>query len=189
MKTMRQSVDDVLVVGGGPAGLAAALFLARAGLKTAVVDAGASPLFSVPRVANFPGRPDAPSGARLLAELARQAEDAGARIVRDYVRDVEDQGGVFVLGLENGGARHAERLLLATGEDLRLVGILGLDRRGTHVETDAEGRTSYPRVYAAGRLRGLLPAHAAVSAGDGAWVAVHLISDLRGELYWDHPVG
>jgi len=186
MKTMRQPVDDVLVVGGGPAGLAAALFLARAGLQVTVVDTGASPLFAVPRVPNYPGRPDAPPGARLLADLRRQAEEAGAKVTRGYVQDVEDRGGVFVLTSEGGEKLHAERLLLATGEDLRLVGILGLERRGTYVETDPAGRTSYPRVYAAGRLRGLVPEHAAVSAGDGAWVATHLVSDLRGEPYSDH---
>ncbi len=183
---MRESVADVLVVGGGPAGAAAALFLARAGLRVSVVDAEASPLFRVTRVANFPGRPDAPAGLELLADLRRQAEEAGAGWTPGYAVDVEDQGGVFAVRLRQGRVRFAERLLLATGEDLRLVGILGLEREGTFVATDRAGRTSYPRVYAAGKLRGLVPEHAATSAGDGVWVAVHLISDLRGEPYRDH---
>jgi len=183
---MREPVEDVLVVGGGPAGAAAALFFARAGLRVAVVDAEASPLSSVRRVANFPGRPDAPAGPELLADLRRQAEEAGAGWVLGYAEDVEDQGGVFAVKLAQGGVRFGERLLLATGEDLRLVGILGLEREGTFVATDRAGRTSYPRVYAAGKLRGLVPEHAATSVGDGVWVATHLISDLRGEPYRDH---
>jgi len=183
---MRKSVADVLVVGGGPAGAAAALFLARAGLRAYVVDDEKSPLFSLSRVANFPGRPDAPSGLELLADLRRQAEEAGAGWVKGYAEDVEDQGGVFAVKLAQGAVRFGEHLLLATGEDLRLVGILGLEREGTFVATDRDGRTSYPRVYAAGKLRGLVPEHAATSAGDGVWVAVHLVSDLRGEPYRDH---
>jgi len=186
MKTMREPVEDVLVVGGGPAGAAAALFLARAGLRVVGVDAEGSPLYAVRRVENYPGRPDAPSGVELLEAMKDQARKAGARWVLGRVQDLEDLGGVFAAQLASGERRFAERLLLATGDDLWLVGILGLEREGPYVATDAGGRTSYPRVYAAGKLRGLVPEHAAQSAGDGVWVATQLISDLRGEPYRDH---
>ncbi len=186
MKTVRDRVRDVVVVGGGPAGWSAAFFLARAGLDVLVVDAGESPLGGVTRVANFPGCPEPLPGKRLLERLAGQAAAAGAVVRQGYAVDLRDQGGVFELVFRQGDGVYGERLLLATGADLRLAAILGLDRSGNHVATDFRGRTSYPRVYAAGLLRGLTPEHAAVSAGDGAWVALNLVSDLRGEPYYDH---
>jgi len=186
MKTVRNRVRDVVVVGGGPAGWSAAFFLARSGLDVLVADAGESPLGRVGQVENFPGCPGPLPGQRLLERLADQATAAGADVCRGYVVDLKDQGGVFELVFRQGDGAYGERLLLATGADLRLAAILGLDRSGHHVATDSRGRTSYPRVYAAGLLRGLTPEHAAVSAGDGAWVAVNLVSDLRGEPYYDH---
>ncbi|GAA5334971.1 MULTISPECIES: FAD-dependent oxidoreductase [Thermus] len=176
---------DVLVVGGGPSGLSAALFLARAGLKTLVLDGGRSQVLQVSQVPNYPGLLDEPSGEELLARLRAHAERYGAEVRRGVVKGVRDLGGVFEVETEE-GVVEAERLLLCTHKDPTLPSLLGLNRKGTFIDTDEGGRTSYPRVYAAGVARGKVPGHAIVSAGDGAYVAVHLISDLRGEPYKDH---
>ncbi len=176
---------DVLVVGGGPAGLSAALFLARAGLKVLVVDGGRSQIKTVSRVPNYPGVLDEPSGEELLGRLRAHAERYGAEVREGFIKGVRDLGGVFEV--EVGEERlEAERLLLCTHKEPTLPSLLGLARNGVFIQTDEGGRTSYPRVYAAGVARGKVPGHAIVSAGDGAYVAVTLVSDLRGEPYKDH---
>lgn len=176
---------DVLVVGGGPAGLSAALFLARAGLKVLVVDGGRSKIQPVSRVPNYPGLLDEPSGEELLGRLRAHAERYGAEVRTGFIQEVRDLGGVFEVRVE-GETLKAERLLLCTHKEPTLSSLLGLARNGVFIQTDEGGRTSYPRVYAAGVARGKVPGHAIVSAGDGAYVAVNLVSDLRGESYKDH---
>ena len=69
---------DVVVVGGGVAGLAAAVFTARHGLDTLVLDAGESILRRNAHLENFPGFPAGINGRQLLDLLDEQAENAGA---------------------------------------------------------------------------------------------------------------
>ncbi|MOA12265.1 hypothetical protein D3C78_1322440 [compost metagenome] len=57
----------------------------------------------------------------------------------------------------------------------------------TVVETDGTGRTSNPRVWAAGTIAGV-SVHTIITAGDGAKVAIELISELNGERYVDHDI-
>ena len=178
---------DVIVVGGGPSGLSAALFLARAGLKVLVLDGGRSKVKGVSRVPNYPGLLDEPSGEELLRRLEAHARRYGAEVRPGVVKGVRDMGGVFEVETEE-GVEKAERRLLCTHKDPTLPSLLGLTRRGAYIDTDEGGRTSYPRVYAAGVARGKVPGHAIISAGDGAYVAVHLVSDLRGEPYKDHAL-
>ena len=110
---------DCLVIGGGPAGLTAAIYLARFRRDFLVVDSGASRASWIPVSHNHPGFPEGIAGAELLVRMRAQAERYGARIVPGQVESLERLAdGTFsaVLGRET---MHAQTVLLATGvEDI-----------------------------------------------------------------------
>ena len=111
---MTNKVYDAIVIGGGPAGLTAAVYLARFRRSVLLVDAGHSRLASIPRTHNYPGFPDGISGSRLLARLRRQAEPYGIDVVSAHVDRLQrsDRGfGVFWAA----GSARARKVLLATG--------------------------------------------------------------------------
>jgi len=105
---------DCLVVGGGPAGLTAAVYLARYRRSVAVYDAGHSRAALIPKSHNYPGFPTGISGAELLERSALQAEFYGVPITRDWITGVEKTTEGFVARSGNGEVS-ARTLLLATG--------------------------------------------------------------------------
>ncbi len=113
---------DCLVIGGGPAGLTAAIYLARFRRRFLVVDAGASRAAWIPVSHNHAGHPEGIPGPELLARMRAQAERYGAEMVRDRVEGLERRGaeGGFLARLRGGRTVEAARVLLATGsEDTR----------------------------------------------------------------------
>ena len=80
---------DCLIVGGGPAGLTAAIYLARFHLDILVVDAGKSRASWIPCTRNHAGFPDGISGSELLERMRAQAQKYGARIEQDRVTRLE----------------------------------------------------------------------------------------------------
>ena len=105
---------DCLVVGGGPGGLTAALYLARFHRDCLVVDAGASRASLIPRSRNYPGFPPGISGEALLARLREQAAGYGARFEQGRVEAIEPHADGFQVRY---GDRTciARRIILATG--------------------------------------------------------------------------
>ena len=105
---------DCLIVGGGPAGLTAAIYLARFHLDILLVDAGKSRAGMIPCTHNHAGFPDGISGKQLIQRMKEQAQLYGTRIVEDRVTRLDCEGELFTAEWGSGSAI-AKTVLLATG--------------------------------------------------------------------------
>ena len=118
---------DCLIVGGGPAGLAAATYLGRFRRRTLLIDAGASRAALIPKSRNFPAQVDGIGGVEILARMKAQAERYGARLLHGEVSSLaRDEGGRFV-ATALGQRLVARRVVLATGVVDNMPEIDGLD--------------------------------------------------------------
>jgi thioredoxin reductase (NADPH) len=107
---------DCLVIGGGPAGLTAAIYLARFHLDILVVDGGKSRAATIPCTHNHAGFPDGISGQELIQRMKAQAQRYGAKIVDGFVSRLHrDEGGDPFEAEWGSGKWHARSVLLATG--------------------------------------------------------------------------
>ena len=112
---------DVIIIGAGPAGLTAALYLARYRRDTLVLHDGRSRALRIPLTHNAPGFPDGVGGPELIARMTRHAVQYGAVVEEAEVTAIEVVDGGFRLHLE-GGSSHASRaVILATGIDLNQI--------------------------------------------------------------------
>jgi thioredoxin reductase (NADPH) len=107
-------VLDCLIIGGGPAGLTAATYLARYRRSVAVYDAGHSRAALIPQSHNYPGFPSGVSGKELLRRLTRQAEFYNVPLKHAIISALERKEGGYRASYE-GGEVIARRILLATG--------------------------------------------------------------------------
>jgi thioredoxin reductase (NADPH) len=183
---------EVAIVGGGPAGASAATFTARAGLQTVLIDADAG-MTRRAMVRNHLGIPDGVTGPDLVETGKEQAARAGAEVVAGKVVELQRSGDEgFTVRTEDGSAYEAKQIILTLGANPELARTAGIATRpGTEprireiVDVDADGRTSMPGVWAAGTTAGV-SVHTIITAGDGARVAVNLISGTKGERHVDH---
>lgn len=106
---------DCIVVGGGPAGLTAAIYLARFRRRFAVIDGGGSRARWIPICRNYPGFPDGVRGPELLERLGAQAVRYGADIRPGRVSALEPVEGGFRLQLDQGEPLESATVILATG--------------------------------------------------------------------------
>jgi len=184
----------VVVVGGGVAGLNAALYTARADLATTVVNAGESILRRNAHLENVPGFPEGVNARRFLDLLEEQAASAGASLRTGEVVALARRDGEFVAETADGETYAADYAVAATKSNPDYLDAfdLDLDQQGskTYVTTDERGRTGVPGLYVAGRLAAQ-PHQTAIAAGHGATVGLTVVEDSDVPLYhdWVAPEG
>jgi thioredoxin reductase len=190
---MSDQPASVVIIGGGPAGASAAIFTARAGLPTVVIDADKG-MTRRAWLQNHLGFTDGVTGPDLVDGGRAQAERAGATWVEGTAEAIEGAAGDFTVRAADGQMFSGASILLATGVSVALAESIGLAiTEGTEpriksiVAVEREGRTSVPGIWAAGTVAGV-SVHTIVTAGDGARVAINLISEARGERHVDHDV-
>lgn len=129
---------DCLIVGGGPAGLTAAIYLARFHLRVTVIDGGQSRAELIPLTRNHAGFPEGISGRKLLTRMREQAALYGAALGAGDITALSQIDGGFRASIPNGSVR-AKAVLLATGV---------VNRRPPMLD-----EASHDRALAAGLLR------------------------------------
>ena len=118
---------DVIIIGGGMAGLTAGIYAARHGLNTAIVEemmAGAQ-IINLERIENFPGFPQGIAGYELGPSTQEQAMNAGVAMLMDTVTGVAADGDYLRVTGDGGDTYRGKAVIMAAGSSLRTLGIPG----------------------------------------------------------------
>ena len=135
LTAVETDIHNVIVVGSGPAGYTAAIYLARAGLNplvlTSAVEAGGA-LVNTTEVENFPGFTTGIMGPDLMENMRAQAERFGARLIYDDATRLDLAGEVKVVTAGDGTEYRTRAVVLAMGSAYRKLGVPGEDRLTGH---------------------------------------------------------
>ncbi|HZJ75856.1 MAG TPA: thioredoxin-disulfide reductase [Clostridia bacterium] len=167
---------DIIIIGGGCAGLTAAIYAARAGKQVLVFesDAVGGQISTSPKVENFPSIKQI-SGAEFSDNLLAQATSFGAKLIAEKVTEIKDGGTKTVI--TSGGEYECKRLIIATGVKHRKLGI--------NKEEDYEGRgVSYCAVCDGMFFRDANVA--VIGGGDSAVITSLYLSNICKKVYHIH---
>ena len=176
-------MSNVIVIGGGPAGLSAAVFTAKNGLETTIYDTDKTWLHHA-HLFNYLGI-ESIDGEAFLDTARNQAATFGAERREEEVTDVALEADGFSVSTAEGAAS-ADYLILATGSNRDLAHRLGCAFTDDEtVAVDVTMETSIEDVYATGAMIRTEEWQAIISAGDGAAAALNILSKEKGEHFHD----
>lgn len=121
---------DLVILGGGPAGLTAAIYAARANLRPLVIEGNqvGGQLMLTTLVENFPGFPDGVLGPDLMAAMRAQAEHAGAEFLSEDAASVDFSMRPFTIRMHDGTVISAAAVIVATGARAKMLGLPSEER-------------------------------------------------------------
>jgi len=180
-------MTHVIVVGGGPAGLTAALFAEKNGLEATVFDTDETWMHKA-HLFNYPGVGSV-DGSAFMETLRTQVDSFGVERKQGVeVASVSDSGDGFDVETDDGELHEGDYVVLATGANRDLAESLGCEFDGDVVDVDVTMETSVEGAYATGAMVRAEEWQAVISAGDGASAALNVLSEEMGEHYHDFDV-
>ncbi|MEQ8935393.1 MAG: thioredoxin-disulfide reductase [Amphiplicatus sp.] len=198
----------VLILGSGPAGLTAAIYAARGGLKPVVVH-GIQPggqMTITTDVENYPGFADVIQGPWLMEQMQKQAEHVGAAFISDLIVDVDLSQRPFKLTGDNGTVYETETLIISTGAQAKWLGIPsekklqgfgvsacstcdGFFYRGKDVVVVGGGNTAVEEaLYLSGLAKSVTVVHRRDTFRAEKILQDRLFAKPNVEVIWDHAV-
>jgi len=176
-------MTDVIIIGDGPGGLSAALFLAKNGQDVTVFGQDKTAMHWA-YLHNYLGIPEI-SGSDFQKIARQQVTSFGAQIQEQQVTNIEKTGDGFTVTAENGESYSSKYLVVGEGKGLNLANSLGLSTTDAGVEVDRHFRTSIDNLYFVGRSTGIQRSQAIISAGSGAVAALDILSIEKGKDFND----
>lgn len=165
-----------LIIGSGPAGYTAAIYLARAGVDAILIE-GLQPggqLTTTTTIENFPGFPDGIDGFALMDQMRKQAVNVGADVRQGLVKSVDLSARPFVTTLDGGSTIEAETIIVATGAAAKYLGLAdekAYAGRGVSACATCDGFFYRRKTVAV------------VGGGDTACEEAHYLSNLAQKVY------
>lgn len=171
---------STIIVGDGPGGLSAALYLAKLKMPVTVFGTNETPMHAA-RLLNYLGIEDM-TGTDFQNLARKQVAGFGAKLIDEKVTAVGREGQGFTVTTESGATHQADYLVLAIGFKPELAESLGLTvQKPGVVEADRNGRTAVDKVYVIGWSTRPDKIQAIISAGDGAAAALDILSREAGK--------
>ncbi len=177
-------MTDIIIIGDGPAGLSAALFLAKNGQVVTVLGVDKTAMHSA-MLYNYLGIPEI-TGSDFQKVAHAQVQKFGAQIHAQEVSSIEQTAAGFAVTTTSDERHESKYLIIAEGKSIKLAQSMGLTITSTGVQVDHNYRSSIERLYVVGRSTRLARSQAIISAGTGAVAALDILAAEKGKDFADY---